>query len=72
MTLLQAQGLCLLVGGREVLVDLIQSHAVTLAAHGPYTASGAADVLGVPVPVISRNFSTFDGLVAALGLALAC
>jgi hypothetical protein len=41
-----------------------------LAAHGPYTAAGAADVLGLQVPVVSRDFSSFEGLVRALGSAL--
>jgi hypothetical protein len=29
-------------------------------------AAGAEDVLGLPIPVVSKNFSTFDGLVTAL------
>jgi hypothetical protein len=66
----QAQGLCQLLGGREALVGAIQQHGVVLAAHGPYTAAGASEVLGVPVPVVSQNFSTFHGLVAALAEAL--
>lgn len=67
---LQAQGLCHLVGGRDCLVSAVQQHGVVLAAHGPYTAAGAADVLGLPVPVVSKNFSSFHGLVQALAQAL--
>jgi hypothetical protein len=67
---LQAQGLCQLMGGREALVCAIQQHGTVLAAHGPYTAAGASDVLGLPVPVVSKHFSTFHGLVAALSEAL--
>ncbi len=53
-------------GGAEAFRRAVCEHGVTLAAHGPYTAAGAAAVLGQPVPVVSRNFSTFDGVVAAL------
>lgn len=66
----EAQGLCQLFGGKQALVEAIQQHGVVLAAHGPYTAAGASDVLGLPVTVVSKNFSTFDGLVAALAEAL--
>jgi hypothetical protein len=66
----QAQGLCHLVGGKKRLVSAVQQHGILLAAHGPYTAAGAADVLGLPVPVVSKNFSSFHGLVEALGHAL--
>lgn len=66
MIALQAQGLCILMGGREALTTAVQRHGIVLAAHGPYTAAGAGDVLGLRVPVVSKNFSTFDGLVAAL------
>jgi len=57
-------------GGKDVLVSCLQRHTVVLAAHGPYTAAGAGDVLGLPVPVVSKNFSTFHGLVRALSEAL--
>lgn len=42
-------------GGREALTAAVQRHGVVLAAHGPYTAAGAGDVLGVPVPVVSKR-----------------
>eukprot|EP00198_Chlamydomonas_reinhardtii_P006495 XP_001695831.1 predicted protein [Chlamydomonas reinhardtii] len=61
-----AQGLLQLMGGAEAFGAAVAAHGVTLAAHGPYTAAGAAAVLGLPVPVVSKNFSTFDGVVAAL------
>lgn len=57
-------------GGKELLVSSMQQHRPVLAAHGPYTAAGAADVLGLPVPVVSKDFSTFHGLVRALAEAL--
>ncbi|KAG2453919.1 hypothetical protein HYH02_002122 [Chlamydomonas schloesseri] len=63
---MHAQGLLQLMGGAEAFRGAVLQHGVTLAAHGPYTAAGAAAVLGLPVPVVSRNFSTFDGVVAAL------
>jgi hypothetical protein len=66
----QAQGLCLLMGGKGAVVSAVQQHCTVLAAHGPYTAAGAGDVLGLPVPIVSRNFSTFNGLVAALANVL--
>ncbi|PNW72272.1 hypothetical protein CHLRE_16g675000v5 [Chlamydomonas reinhardtii] len=62
----EAQGLLQLMGGAEAFGAAVAAHGVTLAAHGPYTAAGAAAVLGLPVPVVSKNFSTFDGVVAAL------
>ena len=43
---------------------------MVLAAHGPYKAAGAAVVLGTTVPVVSRNLSSFHGLVEALAHAL--
>jgi hypothetical protein len=52
----QAQGLCRLMGGREALVRSVQRHGVVLAAHGPYTAAGAAEVVGLPVPVVSKRW----------------
>eukprot|EP00879_Flechtneria_rotunda_P033499 GHRR01037111.1.p1 GENE.GHRR01037111.1~~GHRR01037111.1.p1 ORF type:complete len:233 (+),score=82.37 GHRR01037111.1:216-914(+) len=66
----EAQGLCHLMGGKEALTSAVRAHGIVLAAHGPYTAAGAADVLGLPVPVVSKNFSTFDGLVTALAATL--
>ncbi len=67
---MQAQGLCIALGGAVVLRDLVTRHSVLLAAHGPYTAAGAAEVVGLPVPYVSKDFSSFDGLVTALGQAL--
>lgn len=57
-------------GGKDALFSAIQQHGTVLAAHGPYTAAGASDVLGLPVPVVSKNFSSFHGLVQALAGAL--
>jgi hypothetical protein len=42
-------------GGREALADAVRRHGVLLAAHGPYTAAGASEVLGLPVPVVSKR-----------------
>ncbi|KAI8476767.1 MAG: tetrapyrrole biosynthesis, uroporphyrinogen III synthase [Monoraphidium minutum] len=66
----EAQGLCRLMGGRGALADAVAAHRVVLAAHGPYTAAGAEDVLGLPVPVVSKRFSTFEGVVSALAEAI--
>lgn len=55
-----------MLGGDEAVRDALRRNGTLLAAHGPYTAAGAGQVLGLPVPCVSRNFSTFDGLVAAL------
>jgi len=41
---------------------------VPLAAHGPYTAAGVEATLGKPVAIVSENFSSFRGVVAALEL----
>ena len=46
---LQAQGLVHLMGGVGFVHQAVRAHSVVLAAHGPYTAAGAASVLGVPV-----------------------
>ncbi|KAG2434103.1 hypothetical protein HXX76_007830 [Chlamydomonas incerta] len=62
----EAQGLLQLMGGDQAFRRAVAAHGVALAAHGPYTAAGAAAVLGLPVPVVSRSFSTFDGVVMAL------
>lgn len=51
----QAQGLCRLMGGRGALAAAVERHGVVLAAHGPYTAAGASEVLGLPVPVVSKR-----------------
>ncbi|PNH12852.1 hypothetical protein TSOC_000191 [Tetrabaena socialis] len=61
-----AEGLVQLMGGTAAFAEAVVRHGVVLAAHGPYTAEGVRGVTGLPVPVVSRAFSTFDGLVAAL------
>ncbi|KAF5841511.1 Uroporphyrinogen-III synthase HemD-domain-containing protein [Dunaliella salina] len=60
----EAQGLKGIYG--EGLKDVLLSHNVVLAAHGPYTRDGVQEVLGMPVSVVSHNFKTFEGLVLAL------
>jgi hypothetical protein len=70
MLALQAQGLIQAMGGLEALTKAITAHSVLLAAHGPYTAAGVSETLGLPVTCVSTSFSTFDGLVAALEDAL--
>jgi uroporphyrinogen-III synthase len=67
----EAQGLVAMLGGAEVVREVVEQRGVILAAHGPYTAAGAGEVLGCAVPCVSRSFASFDGLVAALGEALA-
>ena len=63
----ESQGLALALGGRDV-ITAAASCGVVLAAHGPYTAAGVAAVLGVSadVLVVSRDFSSFAGVVDAL------
>ncbi|MEW5318330.1 MAG: hypothetical protein WDW38_009558 [Sanguina aurantia] len=63
-----AQGLVHLFGLR-CICDAVQNYGTVLAAHGPYTAAGAASLLGLPVTCVSTAFSTFDGLVVALEAA---
>eukprot|EP00775_Hariotina_reticulata_P009061 gene9061-9231_t len=65
----EAQGLCILLRGREAVARAVQKHGIILAAHGPYTAAGAAEVLKLAVPVVSQNFASFQGLVSALEAA---
>ncbi|GFR48780.1 hypothetical protein Agub_g10728 [Astrephomene gubernaculifera] len=63
----EAQGLVQLVGGTAALAEIVRQHGVVLAAHGPYTAAGVRESTGgLEVGVVSRNFASFDGLVAAL------
>ncbi|EFJ39071.1 hypothetical protein VOLCADRAFT_108778 [Volvox carteri f. nagariensis] len=62
-----AQGLLQLMGGADAFAEAVVRHGVLLAAHGPYTAEGVRAVTGgLQVGAVSRNFSTFDGLVTAL------
>mmetsp|Transcript_6399 Transcript_6399/g.14237 ORF Transcript_6399/g.14237 Transcript_6399/m.14237 type:complete len:359 (-) Transcript_6399:803-1879(-) len=67
----EAQGLVQVMGGLPLFVGAVQRHDVLLAAHGPYTAEGVGRVLGLPVPCVSQNFKSFDGLVSALEGAFA-
>ena len=53
-------------GGTEPLRLALQNYQVLLAAHGPYTAAGVSDVLGLPVTCVSQNSASFDGLISAL------
>lgn len=58
-------------GSAEVVAQAVHDHGIVLAAHGPYSAAGASDVLGCPVDCVSQNFASFDGLVLALHEAFA-
>jgi hypothetical protein len=58
-------------GGPEAILRAVREHGVVLAAHGPFTARGAGEVLGCEVRCISQDFSSFGGLVAALEAAFA-
>lgn len=53
-------------GNRDQLADVLRAQDVLLAAHGPYTAAGVSEVLGLEVECVSKDFSSFDGLAAAL------
>lgn len=68
---MQAEGLARLIGSTEVIATAVDEHGVVLAAHGPYSASGASEVLGCPVDCANQNFASFDGLVVALEKAFA-
>lgn len=68
---IQAQGLAGVVGGAEVIAKAVHEHSIVLAAHGPYSAAGASEVLGLPVDCVNQNFASFDGLVVALEQAFA-
>jgi hypothetical protein len=48
-------------GDAERLAATLRSQRVLLAAHGPYTAAGVAEILRVPVGCVSKDFSSFDG-----------
>mmetsp|Transcript_36733 Transcript_36733/g.93900 ORF Transcript_36733/g.93900 Transcript_36733/m.93900 type:complete len:342 (-) Transcript_36733:44-1069(-) len=62
----EAQGLAHAMGGATAVRSAVEQHGVVLAAHGRYTAAGAGEVLGMPVECVSRDSSTFAGLVHAL------
>ena len=62
---LQVQGLASLVG-REKLVEASQRHRIILGAHGPATAKGVFDTIGVEVDCISSDSSTFEGMITAI------
>lgn len=48
-------------GNADTLSTILRAHEVLLAAHGPYTAAGVAETLGLPVECVSKDFSSFDG-----------
>ena len=59
-----------------MLLPVVAAHAAAAAAaaagNAPYAAAaGASQVLDLPVSCVSRNFTTFDGLVTALEEAFA-
>lgn len=68
---MQAQGLARLIGSTEVIAKAVDKHGIVLAAHGPYSAAGATEVLGCPVNCVNQNFASFAGLVVALEQAFA-
>ena len=63
---MQAQGLAHIMGGADVIKKAVKEHKVLLAAHGPYTADGASQVLQTSISCVNKDFSTFAGLVLAL------
>ncbi|GMH40178.1 hypothetical protein BSKO_08082 [Bryopsis sp. KO-2023] len=65
----EAQGLVQLMGSVDIIGQAVENHGVILAAHGPYTAKGAGEVLGMDISCVSKSFSTFEGVVAALEAA---
>lgn len=63
---MQAQGLAHLMGSKETICQAVSSHGVIVSAHGPYTAKGAGDYLGLNIECVPKNFSSFAGVVDAL------
>jgi len=62
----ESQGLASACGGKEQLVACIDRFGITLAAHGPYTATGCSEYLGRSVTVVGKEFSSFHGVVKSL------
>mmetsp|Transcript_16947 Transcript_16947/g.23406 ORF Transcript_16947/g.23406 Transcript_16947/m.23406 type:complete len:351 (+) Transcript_16947:77-1129(+) len=67
----ESEALVKAVGGLDVFQKACVDHNILLAAHGPYTAAGASSVVGLPVPCVSQKFSSFEGVVIALGQTFA-
>ncbi|BDA45398.1 hypothetical protein COCOBI_07-1850 [Coccomyxa sp. Obi] len=65
----EAEGLQQIMGGKEWLQKTLKKWSTVLAAHGPYTAAGAGQVLGLNVTCVSHDFKDFSGLVRALELS---
>ncbi len=62
----ESQGLSHVVG-RETLLQSINEHDIIIAAHGPTTAKGVEKTLRIPpIDCISKDSSTFHGLVEAI------
>lgn len=57
--------------GRAALADAVTAGRVVLAAHGPTTAAGVEAVLGCRVAIVSRDASSFAGVVEAVERGLA-
>lgn len=57
-------------GGLDRFLKLVSERRVLVAAHGPVTAQGIADVFEVD-PIVSQDSSSFDGVAAALDDAFA-
>lgn len=51
---------------REALVRSVEEGDLFVAAHGPYTARGVRDALGVGDVRVSEDFSSFEGMVSLL------
>jgi uroporphyrinogen-III synthase len=60
----EAQGLLQAVG-KDALLHAVK-RGLVLAAHGPQTAAGAGKVLGLEIACVSKDYSSFAGLIHAL------
>ncbi|CAG9466575.1 unnamed protein product [Pedinophyceae sp. YPF-701] len=62
----EAQGLAAHFGGAAAAARALERGGVVIAAHGPYTARGVRETLGLDVPVVGVDYSSFQGVTDAL------
>lgn len=51
---------------KKMLLSRLEEGEIIVVAHGPYTAQGVEDALGVGDVKVSEDFSTFEGMVRVL------
>eukprot|EP00177_Eucheuma_denticulatum_P001874 GFKZ01003343.1.p2 GENE.GFKZ01003343.1~~GFKZ01003343.1.p2 ORF type:complete len:321 (+),score=54.50 GFKZ01003343.1:251-1213(+) len=52
-------------GNMDEFKSKVESNDIIVGAHGPFTAAGVRQALGID-PVVSEDYSSFDGLVTVL------